>query len=352
MDSQNQQLNKRQDQILFYLNQEKNLTISDLFRYLKKLGFAISKITVNRDLKKLLDLELINIKGKGRSVQYEISPQYNLVKDLDVTAYFEIATDKRIVKERFNFDIFSSLKDIFTEEEKDFLKNLNQIYLKNLKKISSHILKKELERLTIELSWKSSAIEGNTYTLLETERLILNQKEAKGKAKEEAIMILNHKKAIDYIKEKKTFFKSISISKIESVHSLLIDKLNVSKNLRKIIVRITGTKYLPLDNQFQIREALEKTCEIVNKEKNPFTKALIFMIMTAYIQPFEDGNKRTSRIIGNAILIAHNICPLSYRSLDELEYKKAIILFYEQNNLSYFKHLFLEQFKFAVENYF
>ena len=115
---------------------------------------------------------------------------------------------------------------------------------------------------------------------------------------------------------------------------------------------ITGTKYRPLDNQFQVREALEKTCLLVNDEKDPLAKALLLSVMIAYIQPFEDGNKRTSRLMGNAILIAYDMCPLSYRSVDEVEYKKAVILFYEQNNINYFKQLFVEQFEFAVGNYF
>jgi Fic family protein len=74
--------------------------------------------------------------------------------------------------------------------------------------------------------------------------------------------------------------------------------------------------------------------------------------MISYLQPFEDGNKRTSRILSNAILLANNFCPLSYRSINEADYKKGIIIFYEQNNLRYFKELFVEQFKFAVDNYF
>ena len=124
------------------------------------------------------------------------------------------------------------------------------------------------------------------------------------------------------------------------------------KNLRKSLVRITGTNFKPLDNEIQIREALEKTCELVNQIKDIFEKAVILMLLIAYIQPFVDGNKRTSRLSGNAILQSFDSCPLSYRSLDEIEYKKAILLFYEQNNISYFKELFLKQFKFAVENYF
>jgi Fic family protein len=81
-------------------------------------------------------------------------------------------------------------------------------------------------------------------------------------------------------------------------------------------------------------------------------KALAAVLMISYIQPFEDGNKRTARILGNALLLAYGYCPLSYRSVDEVEYKKAMILFYEQNNAFYFKQLFIEQFRQAIEKYF
>ena len=176
--------------------------------------------------------------------------------------------------------------------------------------------------------------------------------EAKGHKKEEAIMILNHKEALDYINQNKGTFLKISVSKIEDIHYLLTKKLGIARNLRKTAVGVTGTKYKPIDNNQQILDALSKACYLVNKEDNPFAKALILSLLTAYIQPFEDGNKRTSRLIANAILLAHDICPLSYRNVNEAEYKKAVVLFYEQNNLSYFKHLFIEQFEFAVDNYF
>ena len=81
-------------------------------------------------------------------------------------------------------------------------------------------------------------------------------------------------------------------------------------------------------------------------------KPLPAFLLISYIQPFEDGNKRTSRILGNAMLLAYGYCPLSYRSVDEIEYKKAVILFYEQNNIQYFKQLFLEQCSQAAEKNF
>ncbi len=126
----------------------------------------------------------------------------------------------------------------------------------------------------------------------------------------------------------------------------------IGKGLRKTPVGIVGTNYRPLDNQHQIKEAVEKLVKIINKLKNPIEKALTTVIMISYIQPFEDGNKRTGRILANAILLANNYCPLSYRSIDEAEYKKAVIIFYENNSLAYFKELFIEQFNFAVDKYF
>jgi Fic family protein len=132
----------------------------------------------------------------------------------------------------------------------------------------------------------------------------------------------------------------------------LTKKLSVTKNIRKHGVGVTGTKYRPLDNEFQIKEALEKTTKLINEKKSFFEKAFIALILISYIQPFEDGNKRTARMFTNAILLAHNSIPLSYRIIDVVEYKKASILFYEINNVSYFKNIFIDQFEDAVNNYF
>jgi Fic family protein len=127
---------------------------------------------------------------------------------------------------------------------------------------------------------------------------------------------------------------------------------DVETGVRRREVRVTGTKYQPIDNQHQIIDAMQQLIAVINKAKNPFDKAVAAMLMIAYIQPFEDGNKRTFRMIGNALLYAHDICPLSFRSIDESEYKKAMLLFYEQNNLYHFKRLFTEQYQFALSNYF
>ena len=110
----------------------------------------------------------------------------------------------------------------------------------------------------------------------------------------------------------------------EDIHQLLTKELSVDTGLRHRRVGITGTQYRPLDNEFQIREAMRDTCALINSHTNVFEKALLVLLLLSYIQPFMDGNKRTARITSNAMLIANGYCPLSFRTVDSIDYKKAI----------------------------
>jgi len=83
-----------------------------------------------------------------------------------------------------------------------------------------------------------------------------------------------------------------------------------------------------------------------------FEKALLILVLISYIQTFIDGNKKTARIVSNAILMNYKYCPISFRTVDSTDYKKAMLLFYEQNNISRFKETFINQFEFAVKTYF
>ena len=290
--------------------------------------------------------------GRGRAVRYaySVSP---ILETFDMERYFEIDSDEReLVSEGFNFDIWSQLTGLLTAPEKSQAEVLNRTYREHVACLSPALLKKELERITIELSWKSSRIEGNTYTLLDTEMLIKENIEAQGKTKDDARMILNHKTAIDFVFSEPGYFKSVSARRIENLHRLLVEGLGVSFGIRTRRVGITSTRYRPRDNVHQIREALNQLCVLLNSGAGPLEKAMVAVLMISYLQPFEDGNKRTARILGNALLIAHGWCPLSYRSVNETEYKKAVLLFYERNSAYAFKKLFLNQFSYAVETYF
>lgn len=345
-------LTKRQQYIIEIIGQAGKASSAAIINETKKHFDNASRITVIRDLNVLLEKKLLLRKGKGRSVTYESAFPF-LLKFFDIERYFSEEPDRRAIQqERFGFKPERAWNLIITDEEINDVRRLTDLYRKHRKRYDANILRKELERITIEFSWKSSHLEGNTYTLLDTERLILEQKEAAGKKREEAIMILNHKEALTYAWQHARDFRIITRRSIEELHDLLAANLDVKKGLRKHPVGITGTAYKPHDNVFQIREAIEGLCRLINNAKNPVLKALIAVAGLSYIQPFEDGNKRTARLLGNALLLAYDYCPLSYRSVDESEYKKTLLIFYEQHTILHFKKLFLEQYKFAVENYF
>lgn len=342
---------ERQQKILAFIRNNQKTSSSDILSFLKD---EVERKTLQRDLNELFEKKFISQSGSGRGVVYFIDEKDKIFEKIDLKEYFDIPYLKREVRESFNFEILTILEDdIFTADEKQKLENLQKNFIKNFSKYDSQtLINKEFERIMIEFSWKSSAIEGNTYSLLGTEALIKNNVIGKGKTKEETQMILNHKDAFNEAIQNKERFRKLNCSDIEYVHSVLTKKIGISKNIRNGAVGITGTKYKPLDNSHQIKEVTQKMVDLINKKESFFEKAFLVLILIAYIQVFEDGNKRTSRMISNAILLAYNSIPLSYRIVDVEEYKKAVILFYEINNISYFKQIFIDQFEDAVNNYF
>lgn len=323
------------------------------------IGKAIVSGISDRTLKRIIADEVnkgnIEVVGRGPSTRYRLTPQAHVAMSLNLDTYFEKDIDQRQIQETFNFELIRDILPgvrLFTDEELSVLEMAQRQFRDHLSEMTGVEYRKEMERLGIDLSWKSSQIEGNTYSLLETERLLKEKKTASGKTKEEAIMLLNHKEALDFILDKPDYLHEISLGRIVEIHALLTEELGVGQAIRHHRVGITGTNYQPLDNEFQIREALEDTCRLVNAKENVFEKALLTLVLLSYIQAFTDGNKRTARIMSNGILIAYGYCPISFRSVDSIDYKKAMLIFYEQNNIASFKQIFIEQFLFAVKTYF
>lgn len=345
-------MDNREQQIIDFIKITGESSSKEVF---DNVDISVSYATLKRILGKLISENYLSVKGQGKGTKYIISPVYEVIQPIDIERYYENEIDDRKINTGFNFQIINEVlakHNVFTEKELQKLNELQDKFKKNISQLSESEFKKEFERLAIDLSWKSSQIEGNTYSLLETERLLKEKETAAGKTKEEATMLLNHKDALDFIIDNPDYLYPLSVSKIEDIHGILLKELAVEKNLRKKRVGISGTNYRPLDNEFQILEALQNSCDVINKKESVFEKALLALVLISYIQPFMDGNKRTARIIGNAILMNKNHCPLSFRTVDSIEYKKAMLLFYEQNNISYFKEIFINQFEFAVNTYF
>lgn len=319
------------------------------------LTIEIGYSTVKRILNQLGNDGFIKTEGTGKGTKYFISPSYEVLNQIDIERYFEKEIDERIIKNGFNFTLIPKVLseiELFKKDELNRLILLQEKFKSNISKLSEFEYSKEMERLAIDLSWKSSQIEGNTYSLLETERLLKDKETAAGKTKEEASMLLNHKEALDFIINQPDYINPLKVSSIEDIHSILVKDLDITRNIRSRRVGISGTNYKPLDNEFQIKEALESMCDLINSRNNVFEKALLTLVLISYIQPFSDGNKRTARIISNAILINNHYCPISFRTIDSIDYKKAMLIFYEQTNINPFKNVFIGQFEFAVNTYF
>ena len=318
-------------------------------------AFKGSDATMKRLLAAGVQKGDIVVEGKARATRYRLSNQAHLLMPLNMDTYFAQDVDERQVQTSFNFELIHEqlpAVKLFTDEENAHLQGLQVEFHRHVSEMSDNEYRKEMERLGIDLSWKSSQIEGNTYSLLETERLLRESKTADGKTKEEAVMLLNHKDALRFILDNPDYLQTLTVGHIEDIHQMLTKELSVDRGIRSRRVGITGTNYHPLDNEFQIREAMRDTCDLINIKENIFEKALLSLVLLSYIQAFSDGNKRTARITSNAILIANGYCPLSFRSVDSIVYKKAMLIFYEQNNLYAFKQIFIDQFEFAVREYF
>jgi len=342
----------REKQIINYIRVHGKAQSSDIYNEIVRDGGRISMVTVKRSLSKLESEGVLMVSGAGPTTAYGLSDFGKLMTDIDANEYCAQEPDRRYGAREYNFNLFSAFSfDPFSEPERAIMDSATDFYRARVLNLSPTIHKKELERFIIELSWKSSKIEGNTYTLLDTERLILQNIEAPGHSKDEATMILNHKMAFAYIYEHKDKFLTFSRANMEDVHKILVQGFNVKNNLRSKPVGVIGSIYRPLDNQQQISEAIEALSATVSRMPHGYAKALAALLGISYIQPFEDGNKRTARLIANAILLAYKLAPLSYRSVEEKSYRAAIMVFYELNSLIPFKKMFIDQYDFAARNY-
>jgi Fic/DOC family len=348
-------LNDRQLILLNLFRSKESLSSQEALYLLTSVPEKTSLITVKRDLSYLRKLSFIASAGKGRSVRYKLTSIGKLLSPIESKAYCAIDQDYRPAKKAFNFNLFEQISEIesfFAKDESEKLSNATICFQDKTKRGSLSLHKKELERFIIELAWKSSKIEGNTYSILDTERLIRDGIEAEGKTAQEAKMILNHKSAFLFVLENKDFFRSkITLSLLEELHAILVKGLNIESGLRRFPVGITGTNYLPLDNYFQIKEATINFIKLLNDRNSMYEKSLLAQALLPYIQPFDDGNKRTSRLLANAVLVANGAAPLSYRNVDEINYKEAVLVFYEQSNIVPLKQIFIDQYVFAANNY-
>lgn len=209
-------------------------------------------------------------------------------------------------------------------------------------------------RLLIDLSWNSSRLEGNTYSLLETERLLELGEAAEGKDAREAQMILNHKAAIELLVEQAT---EVGFNRytLLNLHALLSENLladpRACGRLRSIPVGIAGTVFHPLEVPQLIEEYFQKILDTATAIVDAFEQAFFVMVHLPYLQPFEDVNKRVSRLAANIPLICRNLCPLSFVDVSERAYIDGILGVYELNHVELLRDVFVWAYERSCTRY-
>ena len=199
-------------------------------------------------------------------------------------------------------------------------------------------------RLLIDLSWNSSRLEGNTYSLLETERLLDLGEAAEGRDALEAQMILNHKAAIELLVDQvdEIGFNPYTIL---NLHALLAENLladpQAGGRLRRIPVGVGGTVYHPLEVPQLIEECFGSILDVAAAIADPFEQAFFALVHLAYLQAFEDVNKRVSRLAANIPLIGGNLCPLSFVDVPERAYVEGVLGVYELNRVELLRDVFV-----------
>ena len=317
-------------------------------------GADTSERTIKRDLAELVDYGYLTTVGGGRSLEYELTFAGRLFLPVDVDTYSDTDLDTRTgVCEKYEMTIWEQWPDnLFSAAEQTVCADATASYDAASADQSADAHKRELERFVIEMSWKSSQIEGNTYTLLDTELLLKEGVVSDKHTPEETQMILNHKAAFEFTMKNKQLFKTgLSVALVEEVHKILMQGLLEDIGIRKSLVGITGSRYQPLDNQHQIKEALQALITVVNQTDDVFSQALTTLVGISYIQPFVDGNKRTARLVTNALLFAGGRAPLSYRDVDERSYRANLLVFYEQLSIVPMKKMFVSQYLFSTKHY-
>lgn len=211
-----------------------------------------------------------------------------------------------------------------------------------------------LERLLIDLSWNSSRLEGNTYSLLDTERLFKEGTAAEGKNVRETQMILNHKQAIEYLVEGAGEL-SITPGTIRTLHGMLAENLLSNPvdegRLRTYGVGIQDSTYIPLGVPSLIEEVFEQLLVTASAIQDPFEQTFFLLVHIPYLQPFVDVNKRTSRLAANLPLLKHNLYPLSFTDLPRDAYTLANLAIYELRRVEVLRDVFLWAYQRSAERY-
>jgi len=331
-------------------------SLNQLLQYMPK---ELSKRTLQYRLQQMVKIGTLFTKGRGKNSKYCLaaplllmageSPRHYSILPLSVEALkvkesvsLPIPLRKPVTYKHSFLEAYEPNKTFYLTES--MLEKLHQLGAGAERgRPAGTYAKKIFQRLLIDLSWNSSRLEGNTYSLLETEKLLATGEALPGKHVAETQMIVNHKDAIEYLV---SMSEDININSytILNLHGLLAHNLLNSTacgRLRVIPVRIGKSVYLPPEIPQVIEDGFRTIVQKAAAILNPYEQSFFLMVHLPYLQPFQDVNKRVSRLAGNIPLIRENLSPISFVDVPEEEYIQGLLAVYELNRIELFRDVFV-----------
>ena len=322
--------------------------------------------TLQYRLRALVDAGRLRLTGDGRSARYHhgdeiiaqpdpadivpISPEGSAV-----LAYVRqpVAVRQPVGYERSFLDRYRPNETFYlTLQQRDHLATIGKPQIEAA--AAGTYAKQILNRLLIDLAWNSSRLEGNTYSLLDTRRLLDFGEAAEGRGPREAQMILNHKDAIEFLvaNANDVGFNRYTILNLHALlaNNLLADPTAVGR-LRHIIVGIDGSTFHPLEGPGLIEECFDQILATAAAIDDPFEQAFFMMVQIPYLQPFDDVNKRVSRLAANIPMIRANLAPLSFTEVPGDLYTRATLGVYERNDITLLRDVFLWAYQRSAARY-
>jgi Fic family protein len=334
------------------------------------LGFSINDKTLQRRLTALVDAVCIARTGERKATRYypleaPIEIDKGHLKDISANIFSSNSQEKLRfldtpihVREKVSYN--RDFLDSYVPNQNQYVPNKTREALYQEGKHFDGQLavgtyaRQICQRLLIDLSYNSSRLEGNTYSRLDTQKLVEEGIFAEGKVHEETVMIMNHKEAILFLVENAQDIELNSLT-IRNLHYLLSQDLLANPeacgNIRTLEVDIGQSTYRPLGNPHVLKELFELILQKAKKVKDPFEQSFFLLVHLSYLQAFEDVNKRTSRLSCNIPFIKGNLCPLSFTDVSRDDYTAALLAIYEKNDAEPMLELFAWAYSRSCEQY-
>ena len=350
--------------------------VKDIAREIDDTG---SRRMLQYRLARLVAMQRLIKQGQGRNTKYRVPPSAEVGLESNATPsstgiavdvipddlarlrnelrerYLSLPPGQRLpvsYQREFLDDYRPNVSAYLPVEERTRLYSLGEYH--EMPQPAGTFARRILDRMLIELSWNSSRLEGNTYSLLDTKRLVELGEPADGRDISETQMILNHKHAIEFLVESADDV-ALNRRTILNLHAILAENLlpdpAAPGRLRTMPVGIGASAYRPPDVPAQVEECFNRVLATAQAIYHPLEQALFCLVQLPYVQAFDDVNKRVSRLAANIPLIKHDLSPLSFNDVPRDYYTDALLHVYERNDISLMKDLFIWAYERSAVRY-